>query len=118
MWAPVLATLLLAACGAASTASSPSTTPSAALTNTADPTAAPATLAPVDPHDRVLAMLRARGIAADCVALEDEDQGVIAVRERHAGRCPGDPQTSPVVGRYRVVADKLETYDVATDTWQ
>ena len=34
---------------------------------------------------------------------EIRDQFDIAIRERHTGRCGGDPHTSPVVDRFRVI---------------
>ena len=31
----------------------------------------------------------------------------IAIREKHGGPCPGDPNTSPVVDRFRVTGDRV-----------
>lgn len=45
---------------------------------------------------------------------DDADDGSfdIAVRERHGGGCPGDPQTSPVRDRFRVGRDgAIRWYD-------
>jgi len=104
----MFAMLVLIGCGSAAkpasnTASSPSSTEPA-------PTS--------DAHDRVFAALRSDGVNPSCVSLEDEDAGVIAVREKHGGGCLGDPQTSPIVRRYRVVDGVLQRYDAASDAWQ
>jgi hypothetical protein len=44
---------------------------------------------------------------AECLVFmaegEIRDQFDIAIRERHTGKCGGDPHTSPVVDRFRVI---------------
>lgn len=42
----------------------------------------------------------------------------LVVREVHGGRCRGDPQTSPVLDRLRVLqSGEVQRYDVAEDRW-
>ena len=42
-----------------------------------------------------------------------------ALREKHDAKCGGDPETSPVVKRYRVHrrSGKIEQWEAASDTW-
>ncbi|MEI6046830.1 MAG: hypothetical protein WCS37_20985, partial [Chloroflexota bacterium] len=44
-----------------------------------------------------------------CLSFQDEDQGTnyfqIALREKHGGTCPGDPNTAPVRDRFKVYAN-------------
>jgi hypothetical protein len=59
-----------------------------------------------------------------CVAFETEDEDdhdvFIAVREIHGGQCPGDPQTSPVLARFRVsrTTAKMAWHDDVSDEWR
>ena len=63
-------------------------------------------------------------ISLDCVTFStDETTRIyfeIVLRENHTTKCGGDPDTTPVVDRYRVnrASGKIELYDVATDSWQ
>jgi hypothetical protein len=63
-------------------------------------------------------------ISLDCVTFDTEETTriyfEIAVREKHNKKCGGDPDTSPVIDRYRVnrASGKLERYDVSNDAWQ
>lgn len=43
----------------------------------------------------------------------------ITVRERHGGRCPGDPATSPIRDRYRVMlrGGTIQRYDPAAGVY-
>jgi hypothetical protein len=42
-----------------------------------------------------------------------------ALREKHDAKCGGDPETSPVVARYRVYrrSGKIERWKASDDTW-
>ena len=65
-----------------------------------------------------------RRISLDCVTFDADETTRIyfefAVREKHNAKCGGDPDTTPVVDRYRVnrASGKIELYDVALDNWQ
>ena len=70
-------------------------------------------------HDRVYK----DRISLDCVSFssEDETSGYFAfvLREKHGGKCGGDPETSPVVDRYRVncASGKIEWLEPVDDEW-
>jgi len=70
-------------------------------------------------HDHVYA----KRISLDCVSFETEETTRIyfevAVREKHNAKCGGDPETSPVIDRYRVnrASGKIEWNDAVNDTW-
>ena len=70
-------------------------------------------------HDHVYA----KRISLDCVTFETEETTriyfEIALREKHDTKCGGDPETSPVIDRYRVnrSSGKIELYDAAADRW-
>src|ERR1700758_960910 len=53
-------------------------------------------------HDRVYA----KRISLDCVSYDTEETTdayfQFVLREKHDAKCGGDPETSPVVDRYRV----------------
>ena len=63
-------------------------------------------------------------ISLDCVTFETEETTriyfEIAVREKHNTKCGGDPETSPVIDRYRVnrSSGRIELYDAANDSWK
>jgi hypothetical protein len=63
-------------------------------------------------------------ISLDCVTFDTENITRIyfefALREKHTPKCGGDPETSPVIDRYRVnrASGKIELYDTAKDNWQ
>jgi hypothetical protein len=63
-------------------------------------------------------------ISLDCVTFETEEITRIsfefALREKHTAKCGGDPDTNPVIDRYRVsrVGGRIELYDGANDTWR
>jgi len=65
-----------------------------------------------------------RRISLDCVTFDTDETTRIyfefALREKHNAKCGGDPDTSPVVDRYRVnrASGKIELYNVALDNWQ
>ncbi len=71
-------------------------------------------------HDNVYA----KRISFDCVSFETEETTrtyfEVALRENHKAKCGGDPDTSPVIDRYRVnrASGKIERYDPTTDSWQ
>jgi hypothetical protein len=66
----------------------------------------------------------AKRISLDCVTFETEETTRIyfefALREKHAGKCAGDPDTSPVIDRYRVnrASGKIEWFNAVDDNWQ
>ena len=70
-------------------------------------------------HDNVYA----KRISLDCVTFDTEETTriyiEIAVRENHTAKCGGDPETSPVIDRYRVnrASGKIEIYEAAADRW-
>jgi hypothetical protein len=63
-------------------------------------------------------------ISLDCVTFDtDETTRIyfeIALREKHNAKCGGDPDTNPVVDRYRVnrASGKIEWYELSADNWQ
>lgn len=71
-------------------------------------------------HDNVYA----KRISLDCVTFETEETTRIyfefALREKHNAKCGGDPDTNPVIDRYRVnrASGKIEWYDATVDNWQ
>ena len=66
----------------------------------------------------------AKRISLDCVTFDTEETTRIyfqvALREKHNTKCGGDPDTSPVIDRYRVnrASEKIEWYDAVNDSWQ
>lgn len=62
-------------------------------------------------------------ISLDCVSSSTDEitrtYYEFALHEKHNAKCGGDPETSPVVGRYRVrrASGEIELYDVANDRW-
>ena len=83
---------------------------------------------PMD-EDAALALLvrtlkhDAKRISLDCVTYDTEETTnayfQFALREKHDAKCGGDPETSPVVKRYRVHrrSGKIEQWEAASDTW-
>jgi len=67
-----------------------------------------------DPIQQVISAAYPDGAA--CLAFEVESDD-IAVREIHGGECAGDPETSPIRERFRVVAGGVERYDVESDSY-
>jgi len=71
-------------------------------------------------HDNVYA----KRISLDCVTFSVEETTRIyfefVLRENHNSKCGGDPDTSPVVDRYRVnrASGKIERLDATNDTWK
>ncbi len=71
-------------------------------------------------HDRVYA----KRISLDCVTYGTEETTdayfQFVLREIHNAKCGGDPETSPVVDRYRVYrrSGKIEWWEPTEDTWQ
>ena len=71
-------------------------------------------------HDHVYT----KRISLDCVTFDTEETTrtyfQVALREKHDKKCGGDPDTSPVIDRYRVnrASGKLDWYDAASDNWQ
>lgn len=63
-------------------------------------------------------------ISLDCVTFDSEETTRIyfqvALREKHNKKCGGDPDTSPVIDRYRVnrASGKIEWYNPPNDSWQ
>jgi hypothetical protein len=70
-------------------------------------------------HDHVYA----KRISLGCISYDTEETTdsyfQFALREKHDAKCGGDPETSPVVARYRVYrrSGKIEQWKAASDTW-
>ena len=63
-------------------------------------------------------------ISLDCVTYSTEETTAayfqFVLRENHTARCGGDPETSPVIDRYRVyrASGKIEWLERINDNWQ
>jgi len=92
----------------------------AARSHPLDEDAALALLTRTLKRDRVYA----KRISLDCITYDTEEKTdayfEFALREKHDAKCGGDPETSPVVDRYRVYrrSGKIELWQAADDTWQ
>jgi hypothetical protein len=70
-------------------------------------------------HDHVYA----KRISLGCISYDTEETTdsyfQFALREKHDAKCGGDPETSPVVARYRVSrrSGKIQKWEAAEDTW-
>jgi len=70
-------------------------------------------------HDHVYA----KRISLGCITYDTEETTdayfQFALREKHDAKCGGDPETSPVVARYRVYrrSGKIQQWEAASDTW-
>ena len=70
-------------------------------------------------HDHVYA----KRISLDCVTYDTEETTnayfQFALREKHDAKCGGDPETSPVVARYRVYrrSGKIDRWQPTDDSW-
>ncbi len=44
----------------------------------------------------------------------------LAVREKHGGNCPGDPDTYPIVDRFRIhrKSKRIEWLEIVQDEWR
>jgi hypothetical protein len=66
----------------------------------------------------------AQRISLDCVTFDTEEKTAayfqFALRENHTAKCGGDPDTAPVVDRYRVyrASRKIEWLNAVEDNWQ
>jgi hypothetical protein len=66
----------------------------------------------------------ANRISLDCITYGTEETTdayfQFVLREKHNAKCGGDPETSPVVDRYRVYrrSGKIEWWEPTEDTWQ
>src|SRR5881275_3446014 len=91
----------------------------AARSHPMDEDAALALLVRTLKHDRVYA----KRISLDCFTYDTEETTnayfQFARREKHDAKCGGDPETSPVVARYRVYrrSDKIERWQPTDDSW-
>jgi hypothetical protein len=62
-------------------------------------------------------------ISLDCVTFDTEQTTRIyfqvALREKHNKKCGGDPDTSPVIDRYKInrASGKIEWYNPPKDSW-
>ena len=71
-------------------------------------------------HDQVYA----KRISLDCVTFGTEEKTnayfQFALRENHTAKSGGDPDTSPIVDRYRVyrASGKIEWLNAVDDNWQ
>jgi hypothetical protein len=71
-------------------------------------------------HDRVYA----RRISLDCVTFVTEEKTdayfQFVLRENHTAPCGGDPETSPVVDRYRIypASGKIKWLEPVEGNWQ
>lgn len=69
-------------------------------------------------------VLPTRGLKMECITLiQEEDTKVYeqyAVQEKHGGSCPGDPETSPIIDRYRIIkkGQSIQVWNAPDDTWQ
>jgi hypothetical protein len=92
----------------------------AARTHPLDEDAALALLVHTLEHDKVYT----RRISLDCVTYGTEETTAayfqFVLRENHTAQCGGDPETTPVVDRYRVyrVSGRIERLEKIEDTWQ
>jgi len=92
----------------------------AARSHPLDEDAALALLVRTLKHDRVYA----KRISLDCVTYDTEETTdayfQFALREKHDAKCGGDPETSPVVDRYRVYrrAKKIKWWEATEDKWR
>ena len=92
----------------------------AARSHPLDEDAALALLVRTLKHDRVYA----KRISLDCVTYDTEETTnayfQFAIREKHDAKCGGDPETSPIVDRYRVYrrSGKIKWWEATDDTWQ
>ena len=63
-------------------------------------------------------------ISLDCVRFDTEEKTnayfQFVLRENHAAKCGGDPDTNPVIDRYRVyrASGKIEWLNAVEDNWQ
>lgn len=70
-------------------------------------------------HDNIYS----KRISLDCVTYITEETTrtyfEFAMREKHGGKCKGDPDASPIIDRYRVnrASGKIELYDAVNDSW-
>ena len=70
-------------------------------------------------HDRVYA----NRISLGCLTYDTEETTnayfQFALREKHDAKCGGDPETSPVVARYRVYrrSGKIDRWQPTDDSW-
>src|SRR5437867_2817195 len=70
-------------------------------------------------HDRVYA----KRIPMGCFTYDTEETTnayfQFALREKHDAKCGGDPETSPVVARYRVYrrSGKIDRWQPTDDSW-
>lgn len=66
----------------------------------------------------------AKRISLDCVTFDTEEKSDVyfqfVLRENHTPNCGGDPDTTPVVDRYRVyrASGKIEWLNAVEDNWQ
>ena len=92
----------------------------AARSHPLDEDAALALLVRTLKHDRVYA----KRISLDCVTYDTEETinayFQFVLREKHDAKCGGDPETSPIVDRYRVYrrSGKIKWWEATDDTWQ
>ncbi|PYL56345.1 MAG: hypothetical protein DMF31_12760 [Verrucomicrobia bacterium] len=92
----------------------------AARSHPLDEDAALALLVRTLKHDRVYA----KRISLDCVTYDTEETTnayfQFALREKHDAKCGGDPETGPIVDRYRVYrrSGKIKWWEATDDTWQ
>jgi len=98
---------------------SPSAGRASSRSNPLDEDAALGLLVRALKHDQVYA----KRISLDCVTYDTEETTdayfQFALREKHDAKCGGDPETSPVVDRYRVYrrSAKIQQWEAAEDTW-
>jgi len=98
---------------------SPSAGRASSRSNPLDEDAALGLLVRALKHDQVYA----KRISLDCVTYDTEETTdayfQFALREKHDAKCGGDPETSPVVDRYRVYrrSAKIQQWEAAENTW-
>jgi hypothetical protein len=92
----------------------------AAQSHPLDEDAALALLVRTLKQDRVYA----KRISLDCITYDTEETTdacfQFALREKHDAKCGGDPETSPVVDRYRVYrrTEKIKWWESTEDKWR
>ena len=98
---------------------SPSAGGASSRSNPLDEDAALGLLARTLKHDHAYA----KRISLGCITYDTEETTdayfQFALREKHDAKCGGDPETSPVVDRYRVYrrSAKIQQWEAAEDTW-
>jgi hypothetical protein len=65
---------------------------------------------------RLAQVLTARGLNVTCLSIDQAGE-YFEVRELHERPCPGNPDTVPVIGWFRVHGELVEEFDRSSETW-